>query len=141
MRILAGKNRGHFAWKRVKRDKKTFLERKCNENGQRVLANLGLTQSWQVNERWGVSAGLDRSQTLIKEIAPRFNSKQLDYSAGLSVGYQVITNAWASLGYNFVGFRDRDFTNGSFMAQGPFIRFRIKLDQDSARRALTWFER
>ncbi len=305
----------------------TSLERKYNENGQRVLANLGLAQTWQVNERWSVSAGLDRSQTLSKDAAPRFNinvppavgavedftavslgtsykesnwswasrietrqadtedkwgiiagmyvepeqglglsagaqifrtdaavsgdttqgdlrlglayrplqtrwifldrldyifeeqtddtftfdtwrlvnnfnanykpnyktqialqyglkyvqdrfdqdlfsgftdllgvegrydlterwdvgvrgsvlhswnAEQLDYSTGLSVGYQVMTNAWVSVGYNFAGFRDEDFSNGSFTAQGPFIRFRIKLDQDSARRALTWFER
>jgi hypothetical protein len=305
----------------------TSLERKYNENGQRVLANLGLVQTWQVNERWSMSAGLDRSQTLLKEEVPPFNTNvpeavgafedftsvslgtsykqaywswatrietrqadtekkwgitagmyvepeqglglsagaqifrtdtvasgestqgdlrlglayrpwqsrwifldrldyifeeqtedtftfdtwrlvnnlnanykpnfktqialqyglkyvqarfdqslytgftdltgiearydlterwdvgvhgsvlhswnadQLDYSTGLSAGYQVMTNAWVSVGYNFVGFRDQDFNNGSFTAQGPFIRFRFKMDQDSARRALTWFER
>jgi hypothetical protein len=52
-----------------------------------------------------------------------------------------VTNAWVSVGYNVTGFQDQDFADGSFTAQGPYIRFRFKLDQDSARRALTWFEK
>ena len=69
-----------------------------------------------------------------------WNANQFDYSTGLSTGYQVITNAWVSVGYNFAGFRDEDFSGGSFTAQGPYIRFRFKFDQDSARQALKWFE-
>ena len=39
-------------------------------------------------------------------------------------------NAWVSLGYNLLGFQDEDFSAADYTAQGPFVRFRIKFDQD-----------
>jgi hypothetical protein len=38
---------------------------------------------------------------------------------------------WVSVGYNFVGFYDADFSASEFTSQGPVIRFRFKLDQSS----------
>ncbi len=94
---------------------------------------IGIETRYDLTERWDV--GVHGS------MLHSWNAEQLDYSTGVSAGYQVMTNTWVSVGYNFVGFRDEDFNNGSFTAQGPFIRFRFKMDQDSARRVLTWFER
>ena len=56
-----------------------------------------------------------------------------DYSAGISIGRRLITNSWVSVGYNPIGFADRDFTAAGYTAQGPFIQFRLKFDQESAR--------
>jgi len=53
-----------------------------------------------------------------------------DLSAGASVGVRLIEDLWLSLGYNAVGFHDRDFTGG-YTAQGPYLRFRFRFNQDS----------
>ena len=41
-------------------------------------------------------------------------------------------NIWLSVGYNFEGFEDRDFSAAGYTATGPYIRFRMKFDQDTA---------
>jgi hypothetical protein len=53
--------------------------------------------------------------------------------AGISVGYSPVKNTWISVGYNFMGFRDEDFTNADATNRGLFLKFRIKFDQDSLR--------
>jgi uncharacterized repeat protein (TIGR01451 family) len=63
---------------------------------------------------------------------------QISYSSGLSVGYNVMKNAWVSLGYNLVGFSDKDFSASEYTAQGPFVRFRFKFDQNSVKDAVAW---
>jgi len=50
-----------------------------------------------------------------------------------------LTNTWISLGYNVIGFWDRDFSAGNFTARGPFVRFRFKFDQESAGEVLRTF--
>jgi uncharacterized repeat protein (TIGR01451 family) len=67
-----------------------------------------------------------------------WSSRQLDYSTGLSVGYNIVQNAWISLGYNLLGFTDKDFSAADFTAQGPYVRFRFKFDQNSVKDALKW---
>ena len=54
-----------------------------------------------------------------------------DVHAGVSIGHTPFDNFWISLGYNFVGFRDDDFTAADYTAQGPFVKFRFKLDQQA----------
>ena len=62
-------------------------------------------------------------------------------SAGLSIGRVVFENVWVSVGYNFEGFEDSDLANGEYTAQGPFVRLRAKVDQQSVKEALEWFSR
>jgi len=62
--------------------------------------------------------------------------QQFSYSLGTSVGYNLMENAWLSLGYNLIGFKDRDFSAASFTAQGPFVQFRVKFDQNSVKDGL-----
>jgi hypothetical protein len=52
-------------------------------------------------------------------------------ACGLSIGRSFAKNVWVSLGYNFTGFEDRDFTAARYTAQGVYVRFRIKFDQES----------
>lgn len=54
----------------------------------------------------------------------------------MSVGYNITQNAWLSLGYNLLGFEDKDFSQANYTAQGPFVRFRFKIDQSSVRNAI-----
>ncbi len=64
---------------------------------------------------------------------------QVDYGTSLSTGFNLGKNFWISVGYNIKGFKDRDFSRADFTCEGPFIKFRIKFDQMSARDAIKWF--
>jgi uncharacterized repeat protein (TIGR01451 family) len=63
-----------------------------------------------------------------------WDAENYDFSVGASVGYSPVDNTWISLGYNFTGFRDDDFTNSKYTAKGVFIKFRVKFDQDTIRK-------
>ena len=53
------------------------------------------------------------------------------YSGGPSVGITPFKNGYISLGYNVVGFEDRDFEESRYTRDGPFITFRLKFDQQT----------
>ncbi|MEO1573404.1 MAG: OmpA family protein [Pseudomonadota bacterium] len=55
----------------------------------------------------------------------------VDYSLGVEAGAAIVDNTWVSVGYNLTGFEDSDFSRAGYTAQGPYVRFRIKADQDS----------
>jgi hypothetical protein len=52
-----------------------------------------------------------------------------------------VTNLWISLGYNFTGFSDKDLSGSDHTAQGAFLKFRFKFDQNSVKDALTVLDR
>jgi hypothetical protein len=60
-----------------------------------------------------------------------WESNVMDYSTGFDVGMTLAKNVWVSLGYNFAGFRDDDFSASRHTAQGPYLSIRIKADQDT----------
>ncbi|MFO7982449.1 MAG: OmpA family protein [Desulfuromonadales bacterium] len=90
----------------------------------------GVEARYDLTERWDI--GLRGS------LLHSWNGHQIDYGAGASLGYNVVKNAWVSLGYNLLGFRDEDFSRADFTAQGPFMNFRFKFDQNSVREAARW---
>jgi hypothetical protein len=53
----------------------------------------------------------------------------LQYAYGVEMGYIVQQNVWASLGYNFTGFTDKDLTGSDYTMQGLYIRLRMKFDE------------
>jgi hypothetical protein len=59
------------------------------------------------------------------------NSNVATYGWGIDVGVTVMKNVWISVGYNFAGFSDDDFSGSNYTAQGPFITFRIKADENT----------
>jgi opacity protein-like surface antigen len=67
-----------------------------------------------------------------------WSARQFIYSAGPSVGVNVVKNVWISIGYNVTGFADKDFSAADYTAQGPFVRFRFKFDQNSVKEAANW---
>ncbi|MBI4826557.1 MAG: DUF11 domain-containing protein [Nitrospirae bacterium] len=83
----------------------------------------GIETRHDITKRWDIGA---RGSLLHS-----WNSDQYDYSAGASIGCNVVKNAWISLGYNFAGFIDRDFSAGKYTAKGPYMQFRLKFDQYS----------
>ncbi|HEX7236918.1 MAG TPA: hypothetical protein VF405_08155, partial [Gammaproteobacteria bacterium] len=52
-------------------------------------------------------------------------------SAGFDFGISAARNVWISIGYNFEGFSDDHFDAARYTAQGPYVKFRMKIDQDS----------
>lgn len=54
-------------------------------------------------------------------------------SWGFSVGYNLAHNTWVSVGYNFTGFRDSDFSASDYTAKGVFLKYRFKFDQNTFR--------
>ena len=59
------------------------------------------------------------------------NFDSIAYSGGPTVGITPFKNAYISIGYNVVGFADRDFEESRYTRDGPFITFRLKFDQES----------
>jgi len=57
----------------------------------------------------------------------------------LSTGYNLFKNAWLSIGYNFTGFEDKDFSAGSYSAKGPYLQFRLKVDFESVNSVIDIF--
>ncbi len=64
-----------------------------------------------------------------------------DYSVGADIGFQVLENTWLAVGYNVKGFSDSDFSDAGYLAQGPFLRFSVKADQESLKRIANGFSR
>ena len=59
------------------------------------------------------------------------SGRETDSSAGASLGITPFENAWVSVGYNWTGFEDADFSEGGETAKGAFVQFRVKFDSDS----------
>lgn len=73
-----------------------------------------------------------------------WRSDVYDFNLGFEGGMAVGDNTWLSLGYNVLGFEDDDFIASGYLAQGPYLRFRIKADQESLanlRRRLPFVQR
>ena len=60
-----------------------------------------------------------------------WESDVMDHSLGFDVGTTIAKNIWVSVGYNFAGFRDGDFSQSRHTAQGVYLKIRIKADQDT----------
>jgi len=87
---------------------------------------LGAGLRRDLGKRWDVGVHGDMLHSWKSDVAT--------VSWGLDVGITLFENVWVSLGYNFSGFRDDDFSASNYTAQGPFITFRIKADQNTFRK-------
>lgn len=91
----------------------------------------GLETRHDLSTKWDIG--------LQGQILHSWRAEQSDYRLAPSVGYLLMKNMWVSGGYNLVGFQDADFSAADFTAQGPYIKFRFKFDQNSVREALQQF--
>lgn len=94
---------------------------------------IGIETRYDLTERWdlGLQATTLHAWTL----------NHYDTSCGISIGHTIADNIWISLGYNFTGFFDEDFSRGNYTRQGGFIKFRMKFDQQSIREGLEWLKK
>lgn len=92
---------------------------------------MGVEGRYDLSPKWDVG--------LAASVLHSWESDAFDYASGVSIGHHVVKNAWLSVGYNFMGFKDEDFSESNFTAQGPYIQFRFKFDQNSVQEALKRF--
>ncbi|MCK5351050.1 hypothetical protein KAJ77_00645, partial [bacterium] len=72
------------------------VDREYNENSERVYATTGLSQTWQVSERWKLSAGFEGAKVLKESLSEPLNedvppvSPGEDYTAvSIGAGYEL----------------------------------------------------
>jgi hypothetical protein len=90
---------------------------------------LGIDSRFDLNPKWDIGGQFYALHA--------WESGTMDWSAGLSVGHSFAKNVWLSVGYNFAGFEDEDFAQARYTANGPYIQFRIKFDQESVKQLAT----
>jgi hypothetical protein len=61
----------------------------------------------------------------------RDNGGQRRHAFGVEAGYRIKRDLWLSVGYNFVGFADREFGDMAQTARGMYLRLRYKFDETS----------
>lgn len=59
------------------------------------------------------------------------DADSIAWAGGPTIGITPFKNGYISVGYNFVGFEDRDFEESRYTRSGPFVTFRLKFDQES----------
>ena len=94
---------------------------------------VGLESRLDISKRWDLGV---RFNTL-----HNWQSKTAEFSFGPTVGFNFVKNIWAGLGYNFGGFNDSDFSRSNYTANGVFVQFRMKFDQNSLKESLDFFRR
>lgn len=94
---------------------------------------LGMEVRHDLGPRWDVGFQGSRYSSWESDVS--------DYSYGVSVGYNIANNVWMSLGYNFSGFSDEDFTAADYTAEGVYLKYRLKFDQHTMKDVRDrWFD-
>lgn len=57
--------------------------------------------------------------------------KSYAWSAGPSIGITPFQNGYIAVGYNAVGFHDRDFADSRYTRSGPYVTLKLKFDQET----------
>ena len=97
-----------------------------------ITALLGTEYRHDLSDKFDIGA---HANTLYSA-----NSGSMKYSTGASFGWNMKRNIWLSVGYNFSGFEDDDFSAAGYTASGPYIRFRMKFDQDTVDELKNWLD-
>ncbi len=94
---------------------------------------FGLDASYDITKRWelGVQGSLLYAQS----------AHNMDYGLGIYSGHNLLENMLFTLGYNWLGFEDSDFSLQNYRVEGAFFRFNMKFDQGSLKetaRMMSW---
>ena len=111
---------------------KNVLDQYDDEDYKATVHYLASEFRHNFNETWDI--GL-HGRELIS------SAEQQQNSYGLSIGVRPVKNVWASIGYNFEGFVDSDFSAANYTSKGLYLKMRFKADQDtlsSLRQAFNW---
>ncbi len=85
--------------------------------GGRVVYDV--TEKMDIGLSLGAMSGKAKNQ----------NGSSVQKQIGLEAGYAMASNLWASIGYNFSGYTDKDLTS-DYTGKGAYLRLRYKFDQD-----------
>ena len=84
---------------------------------------------------FGADIRFDLSETIDIGVAGTLRQnpggRSYAWSGGPTVGISPMNNTYVSVGYNVVGFHDRDFEGSRYTRSGPFVTLRLKFDQNS----------
>lgn len=97
-----------------------------------VTQILGSEYRHDLNNYWDVGAQV---ALLYSEVGD--NEK---YSFGASIGHSFARNVWLSVGFNFDGFTDSDFSGAKYTAEGIYVKFRFAFDHYTSRKVMAWWE-
>ena len=89
--------------------------------------NYDITSTWEL----GVQGSLLYAQS----------ANNMDYGFGLYSGHNLFANMLLTLGYNWKGFEDQDFSLQTYRVEGPYFRVNMKFDQESLKdtvRMMAW---
>ena len=99
----------------------------------------GLTQLFGVDARYDITPswefGLQGSWLYAQ------SANNSDYGFGIYSGHNLFKNMLLTVGYNWRGFDDDDFSLQTYRVEGPYFRFNMKFDQESLAdtvRMLSW---
>ena len=99
----------------------------------------GVTQLFGVDSRYDVSEKVEVG--LQTSILYAQKAENWDYGFGLYIGYNIFDNMVLTLGYNWDGFEDRDFSLQTYRIEGPYLQFKMKFDQENLKdivRKMSW---
>jgi len=85
----------------------------------------GLDVRYNLNKTWAL--GLQGS------VLHAYGANNMDYGGGVFVETSPWENAVVTFGYNVAGFEDDDFSLQNYRHQGPYIRVKMKFDQEDIR--------
>ena len=132
-------NNAHLNWKFNRSNQlstqygyKRILDQYSNDNYASSVHYLAAEWRHQLNETWDIGA---HGRELLNV------GEQQQNSYGFSIGVRPVKNVWTSIGFNFEGFVDNDFSAANYTAQGVYLKLRFKADQDtlsSLRQAFNW---
>ena len=94
---------------------------------------FGIDTRYDLTEKWMIGA---QGSVLYAQSADNW-----DYGFGLYTGYNIFENMLLTLGYNWEGFEDRDFSLQTYRIEGPYLQFKMKFDQKSLKdmvRMMSW---
>ena len=91
----------------------------------------GLSDLYGVDVRRDLTARFDVG--LHGTVLNSWESSVHDYAVGVDLGVTIARNLWISIGYNVQGFEDDDYAASRYTASGPYIKLRMKADQDTFR--------
>lgn len=99
----------------------------------------GVTQLFGLDTRYDITStwelGLQGSLLYAQ------SANNLDYGLGLYSGHNLFDNMVLTLGYNWKGFEDQDFSLQTYRMEGAYFRFNMKFDQESLKdtvRLMSW---
>jgi hypothetical protein len=80
---------------------------------------------WRIDLSNAVDIGLGAN------LREGIGGRSFAWSAGPSIGLKPFDNGWISIGWNVVGFHDRDFEDARYTRSGPYVTMRFKFDQST----------